>query len=140
MDSPHPPAGLLFKHLFLLRLLEYLREQVSKKIGRLDARELAEYADTHWHMRNAKCSGGKTIATVGAADETPVDAPGAVAAVTAPTKGQRGGHRGGKRTQPRSTANKQKPAHNYICFTHCKYGDKTWECADPDNCKFPGNE
>ena len=114
MDSPHPPAGLLFKHLFLLRLLEYLREQVSKKIGRLDARELAEYADTHWHMRNAKCSGGKTIATVGAADETP----GAVAAVTAPAEGQQGRHRGGKRAQPRSTANKQKPAHNFICFTH----------------------
>ena len=31
------PAGLLFKHLFLLRLPEDLREQVSKKIERLDA-------------------------------------------------------------------------------------------------------
>ena len=134
------PAGLLFKHLFLLRLPEDLREQVSKKIERLDARELAEYADTRWHVRNAKRSGGKTVAAVGAAEESSTDPPGAVAAVSAPAKSQRGGHRGGKRTQARGTANKQKPAHNYICFTHCKYGDKTWECADPDNCKFPGNE
>ena len=53
------PAGLLFKHLFLLRLPEDLREQVSKKIERLDARELAEYADTRWHVWNAKRSGGR---------------------------------------------------------------------------------
>ena len=77
---------------------------------------------------------------VGATEETHTDAPGAVAAVSAPAKGQRGGHRGGKQTQVRGTAGKQKAAHNYICFNHCKYGDKTWECADPDNCKFPGNE
>ena len=134
------PAGLLFKHLFLLRLPEDLREQVSKKIKRLDARELAEYADTRWHVQNAKRSGGKPVAAVGAAEEAPVKAPGVVAAVSAPAKGQKGGHRGGKRTQAGSTTSKQKPAHNYIWFTHCKYGDKTWECADPDNCKFPGNE
>ena len=60
------PAGLLFKHLFLLRLPEDLREQVSKKIKRLDARELAEYADTCWHVRNAKRSGGKAVTAVGA--------------------------------------------------------------------------
>ena len=60
------PAGLLFKLLFLLRLPEDLREQVSKKIKRLDARELAEYADTRWHVRNAKRSGGKAVTAVGA--------------------------------------------------------------------------
>ena len=91
-------------------------------------------------MRNAKRSCGKAVAAVGAAEETPTEAPGAVAAVSVPAKGQRGGHRGGMRTQARNTASKQKPAHNYICFTHCKYGDKTWECADPDNCKFPANK
>ena len=133
------PAGLLFRHLFLMRLPEDLREQVSKKIERLDARELAEYTNTQWHVRNAKCAGGKAVAALGAAEETPTEAPGTVAAVSAPAKGQRGGLRGGKRTQARSTASKQKPARNYICFTHCNYGDKTWECADPDNCKFPGN-
>ena len=86
------PAGLLFMHLFLLRLPEVLREQVSKKIERLDARELAEYANTRWHVRNAKRSGGKAVAALGAGEETPAEAPGAVAAVSAPAKGQRGGH------------------------------------------------
>ena len=83
---------------------------------------------------------GKAVAAMRAAEETPTDAPGAVAAVSAPAKGQRGGHRGGKRAQACGATGKQKPAHNYICFTHCKYGDKTWEFSDPDNCKFPGNE
>ena len=140
LDSAGEPAGLLFKHLFLLRLPEDLREQVSKKIERLDACELAEYTDTRWHMRKAKCSGGKAVVAVGAAEETPTDAPGAVAAVSAPAKGQRGGQRGGKRTQARGATGKQTPAHNYFCFTHFKYGDKTWEFADPKNSKFPGNE
>ena len=99
----------------------------------MDTRELAKYTNTHWHVRNAKRSGDKAIATVGAAEDPPADTPGAVAAVSAPAKGQRGGHRGGQWTQARGAASKQKPAHNYICFTHCKYGDKTWECVDPDN-------
>ena len=48
------PAGLLFNHLVLLKLPGDLCNQVAKKMERLDARELAEYADTCWHMRNSK--------------------------------------------------------------------------------------
>ena len=70
------PAGLLFKHLFLLRLPEALREQVSKKIERLEARELAKYTYTRWLVQNAKRSGGKAVAAMGAAEETPTDAQG----------------------------------------------------------------
>ena len=73
------------------------------------------------------------------ADNTPSDAPGVVAAVIAPAKDQRGGHRGGKRTQACGATGKQKPAHNSICLNHCKYGDDVGVCC-PDNCKFPGNE
>ena len=87
LDSAGEPAGLLFKHLFLLRLPEDLREQVSKKIERLAARELAKCADTRWYVQNAKHSGGKADAAVGAAEETPTDAPVGVAAVPAPAKG-----------------------------------------------------
>ena len=134
------PAGLLFRHLFLLRLPEDLREQVLKKLERLDARELAEYANACWHVQNTKPSGGKAVAAMGAAEETPTDAPGAAAAVSAPAKGRRGGNRGRKWTKAHGATGKQNPAHSCICFTHCKYGDKTWECADLDNCKFPGNE
>ena len=69
------------------------------------------------------------------AEDTPSDAPGVVAAVIAPAKDQRGGHRGGKRTQACGATGKQKPAHNSICLNHCKYGDDVGVCC-PDNCKF----
>ena len=91
----------------------------------MDACELAEYADTCWHTQNSKCSSVKAIAAVGAAEETPMDAPGVVAAVSAPAKGQMGGHRGGKQTQACGAVSKQKLAHNYISFNYCKYGDKS---------------
>ena len=54
------PPGLLFKHLFLHKLPGNLRDQVAKKMERLDARELAEYADTRWHVRNTKKGPGKS--------------------------------------------------------------------------------
>ena len=69
------------------------------------------------------------------ADDTPSDAPGVLAAVIAPAKDQRGGHRGGKRTQACGATGKQKQAHNSICLNHCKYGDDVGVCC-PDNGKF----
>ena len=84
-------------------------------------------------MRNTKGSGGKAAAAMGALEETPADAPGAVAVVSAPAKGQRGGHRGAKWPQACGATGKQKLSHNFIWFNHCKYSDKKWECADLGN-------
>ena len=58
------PAGLLFKHLFLLKLPGDLCDQVAKKMERLDALEQADYADTRWHVRNSKKAVGKMVAAV----------------------------------------------------------------------------
>ena len=62
------PAGLLFKYLFLLKLPGDLRDQVAKKMERLDARELAEYTDTGWHVHNSKRAPSKLVAAVEPAD------------------------------------------------------------------------
>ena len=79
------PPGLLFKHLFLLKLPSDLRDQVAKKMERLDARELAEYADKRWHVRNSKKGPGKVVVAVEAAEVSDNESDdlltGAVAAV-----------------------------------------------------------
>ena len=62
------PAGLLFQHLFLLKLPGDLNDQVAKKMERLDARELAEYTDTGWHVHNSKRAPSKLVAAVEPAD------------------------------------------------------------------------
>jgi len=48
------PAGLLFKNHFILRLPADIRDAVAKKIEKLPAKELAEYADSRWHVRNSR--------------------------------------------------------------------------------------
>lgn len=138
------PAGLLFKHLFLLRLPEDMRDQVAKKIETLDAKELAEYADDRWHVRNARRPAGKAIAAVGvplAAEskaEGAEELAGAVAAIQVNKDSRRGGRsRGGRRN---NNSNPKPLVQPFICFNHCKWGEKTWECQDPRNCKFPGND
>ena len=62
------PAGLLFKHLFLFKLPGDLCDQVAKKMERLDARELAEYADMHWHVHTSKKAPSKIVVAVEPAD------------------------------------------------------------------------
>ena len=62
------PAGLLFKHLFLLKLPGDLCDQVAKKMERLDALEQADYADTRWHVPNSKKAPNKIVVAVEPAD------------------------------------------------------------------------
>ena len=135
----HPACSS--KHLFLLKLPGELRDQVAKKMERLDARKLAEYADTHWHVKNSKKCPGKVVAAVEAADVSDSDngdlLPGAVAAVP-PGKG---GHKKKKPQGPPSVppmASKQ-PATQFICFNHCRWGKEAWECGNPKHGKFEGN-
>ena len=135
------PPGLLFKHLFLLKLPGNLRDLVAKKIERLDARELAEYADTCWNIRNSKKGPGKMVAAIEAAEVSDSDngdpLSGAVAAVPL-------GKGGNKKKKPQGrpcvppAANKQ-PATQFICFNHCRWGKEAWECGNPKHCKFEGN-
>ena len=63
------PEGLIFKHLWMMKLPEDLRDQVAKKIEQLDARQLAEYADTRWHVRNARRPPGKAVAAFSVSDD-----------------------------------------------------------------------
>ena len=82
---PGEPPGLLFMHLFFLKLPGDLCDQVAKKMERLDARELAENTYTCWHVRNSKKGPGKVVAAVESTEAADSDSGdillGAVAAV-----------------------------------------------------------
>jgi len=126
-------AGLLFKYMFVLRLPADMREVVVKKIDRLDAKELAAYADTRWYVRNAKPPTKGHVAVVEAVEQTAVgDLTDAVAAISTGERNQRGGQggRGGRGGQQ---------GKKYVCFKHCKYGSRAYRCDDPKQCKFKGN-
>lgn len=133
------PEGLLFKHLWLHRLPEDLRDQVAKKIELLDARQLAEYADGLWHVRNARRPPGKTVAAIGMLEPSGSgslemeELTDAVAAL--PVMG-RSRNRGGK---GREKAGRPAVKQPWICFNHTRWGEKTWECQDSKNCTFLGN-
>lgn len=135
------PAGLLFKHMFVLRLPADLRDAVSKKIEKLSAKELADYADGRWHVRNAR----KPMSSVAAVTseemgDTVDQLADTVAAMPAISRRNRksgkrgGGNHGGSQSGPDKTVKKQ-----YLCRSHCRWGEKTWECADPKYCTFSGN-
>ena len=138
------PAGLLFKNLFVIRMPQDIRHLVAKKLDKLPAKELGEYADSVWHVRNAKKHGGATVATLQTAEEAVEELTGAVAAMPAVSKGRgRGGKRGrgGGRGRGRGSG----PGHvgsgfKYICLRHCKFGKDAYHCDDPEACQFSGNE
>ena len=46
---------------------------MTKKMERLDAQELTEYADTHWHAHNSKKAPSKIVAAVEPADSPDSD-------------------------------------------------------------------
>jgi len=129
------PPGLLFKHHFILRLPSDIRDQVAKKIQRLDAKELAEYADNRWHVRNARSLPVGTSAAVVPPSDGVEELTSSVAAISTSDQGAgRGGRRRGGRRPSEKRPNKP-----YICFNHCKWGKKAWECGDVKNCTFQGN-
>ena len=136
------PAGLLFKQHFILRMPADIRDQVSKKLEKLNAKELAEYADSRWHVRNSK---PPTTCTVAAVKQQNIeDLVDAVAAL--PTGGQknnqrrRGGRggRGGNNSSGGSGGERQQ-AKAYVCMKHCRFGKEAWSCDDTRNCSFQGN-
>ena len=127
------PAGLLFKHHFVLRMPADIRDQIAKKIEKLGAKELAEYADTRWHIRNSR----PPATGVAAAVQSPPaveELTDAVAAIN--TGGQKNNRRRRREKQPGG----EKPAGKaWFCFNHTRYGKGAWSCNDTKNCSFQGN-
>lgn len=126
------PAGLLFKHLFILRLPADIRDMVAKKLDKLEAKELAEYADSRWHVRNARPPPSGTVAAVeyGEVEEILET----VAAMSLNTG------KAGRRKRPvKKTSGDRQPARAYICQKHCRFGKDAWSCDDPKACTFQGN-
>lgn len=126
---PAEPPGLLFKQHFVLRLPSDLQVEVGKKLEQLDARQLAEYADSRWNLRNARKSAPVSLAVDAVASLSLEDADGAVAAVSGRRQSQRPTRRGGQR----------KPKKDAVCAKHRRYGVDAYACEDPETCQFPGN-
>ena len=130
------PAGLLFKHHFVLRMPSDIRDQVAKKIEKLEVKELAEYADSRWHVRNSR---PPVTSAVAAVEPLNVDAlTEAVAAVST------GGGKNNRRNNNNRRGGKQKTGERdtgkaYICLKHCRFGKEAWSCDDQRNCSFQGN-
>ena len=142
------PAGLLFKNLFVVRMPSDIRPMVAKKLDKLSAKELGEYADSLWHVRNAKKGQGSTVAAMPTAEDEIKELTGAVAAMPAVNRGRgRGGRRGrgsgGGRTSKGGRSGGQNAVEDqklYVCLRHCRFGKEAYHCDDPSNCQFSGNE
>ena len=126
------PAGLLFKHHFILRLPSDIRDQVAKKMEKMGPKELGEYADNRWHIRNSRPpTTGVTAAVQPPAVEELTEAVAAIS--TGGSKHNR--RRKGGRQQPG-----EKPVvKTWFCFNHNRYGKSAWSCSDTKNCSFQGN-
>jgi len=125
------PAGLLFKHLFIHKLPTDIRDQVATKQCSLAARELAEYADTLWHVRNARRSAGKAVmAVAAAAPDSGEELEEALAALNVQAK----------RKQPKKKPAKGNKAKGNLCYKHKKFGDQAYQCADSATCSWEGAE
>jgi len=128
-----------------MRLPSDMRELVVKKLEKLEPMELAAYADTRWHVRNAKppstCAAAATSeldSVQGVEELSDTVAAMAVSTKTRGNRNSRGGGRGG-RSGGQHTGGDKQPPRRYVCFKHCKWGKKAWGCDDPENCKFSGN-
>ena len=124
------PAGLVFKNIFLQKLPADIRDHVAEKLCSLAARELAEYADTLWHVRNARRSTSKSVmAVTAAAPDSGEELEEAVAALNVQSK----------RKQPKKKppkGNKAKEKAKELCWNHNRFGDRAWKCADPATCAW----
>lgn len=110
------PAGLLFKHHFILRLPSDIRDQVAKKLEKLSAKELAEYADSRWHVRNSRPPPVAMTAAVEPASIEDLSETVAAMSVGKASRRRRGGKHAGADGRVES-----KP---FVCLRHCKYGKR----------------
>lgn len=139
------PAGLLFKHLFVLKLPADLQEAVGRRLTELDPAALAEYADQRWHLRNS----GKAPTAAGivaALDELSLDSSPDIVAAVSSHKQHPSGKKKQKQKRPGDStaaaapqAAHKKPDAQYFCRFHVRYGVAARNCADPQFCQFQGN-
>ena len=91
----------------------------------LSSREMAAVADNLWIARNSHQSGNKHHLVVAAVQEDVEEVEEAVAKLN---------------VQPKKKAAKGGKSQGKLCYSHQKYGDQTWKCADPRTCTWSGNE
>jgi len=147
---PGEADGLLFKGVFLHRLPEDIRDQVAIRMKELPSRELAALADNLWFARNAKRAGQSAATAAAVAPEPGEDTVAAIPPANKKKTGGwrgrgnwrgRGGQRGGGRGGGSSNSNGgQSGGGEWLCFKHSKFGDGAYNCADPKNCSWSGNE
>ena len=120
------PAGLLFKHMFVLKLPADMQETVGRHLKDLNPMQLAEYADQRWHIKKAS---KQTMAAAVAAIEllNISDGENTVAAI-------------GKQSNKGKQQKKKEPTkRRYLCLNHTRWMANTRNCADPDNCQWTEN-
>lgn len=150
-----PPGevdGILFKAVFLTRLPDDIRNHVAVLARDMASRPLAAHADQLWFARNTRRAasaravmavadpGVLVEASSGGLDDLTV----AVAAlgVANRQKKQRGGGRGRGRGGGRGagrTAGDAGKAAPYVCWRHCEYGSRAYNCEDEQKCTWSGN-
>lgn len=132
--------GMLFKHLFVLKLPQDLQESVGRRLVELDPVALGEYADQRWHLRNngkAPSTSGALVAAVDnlSLESAPADAVAAVVGRQPAAKKKTGRHRGGGANKK----DQRKQAGRWFCRFHMQYGPKAHSCADPQYCQWAEN-
>ena len=113
---------------------------------RLNAQELAEYADTGWNVRYSKKAPRKLVAAVEPTDSPDSDNGGDGELLTDTVAAVPAGKPSSKRGKPLgnnhvAAPSKQQSSNNqpFICFNHCHWRKEAWECAYPKHGKFEGN-
>lgn len=148
---PGETAGLLFKGLFLHRLPKDMKELVALQFTTLAAKELAQYADAIWDSRNAKKATVAAVATTEVTEEGSAleKAVAALALNRQPRKSNTRDGKTDKRRAGREGRNKQGGGQEssqgggqrgkYLCSRHLRFGDKAWNCEEPQECQFSEN-
>ena len=127
---PGEPEGMLFKTHFINRLPVNIRNHVVTASFTLSSREMADVADNLWFARNGQQSDSKHHPVAAVVPEDTEELEEAVAALNVQPK----------HPQPKKKAAKGGKSQGKLCYSHQKYGDQTWKCADPRTCTWSGNE
>ena len=126
---PGEQPGTLFKTVFLHRLLGDFKDLVAVQFQKLEAIELAMFADIIWDARSSKKAVVAAVRTAPAEkDTTPTEETAlekAGAALTILSK---------KRRQSRCSGG------GGLCVRHAKFGEDAWHCNNPRTCSWMRNE
>ena len=127
---PREPERMLFKTHFIIRLPMTIRDHMVTAGFTLTSREMVAVADNLWFARNSRQSDSKHHPVAAAVEEDVEEIEEVVAALNVQPKCP----------QPKKKAAKGCKSQGKLCYSHQKYGDQTWKCADPRTCTWSGNE